>query len=509
MGRAARGNPLCDNLLGGDGAAPLLLAPDGAQLSRAQFAALSARLAARLLALGARRGDRLLCQAQKSPQMLALCLACMRIGVIFVPLNPAYTRAELEYFIGDARPSILVCDGGAQHGLRPLARQCGATLRTLDADGSGALTAGLDGEAQAAAAPCGADDPACMLYTSGTTGRPKGAVLSHGNLLANARTLAALWRFSADDVLLHALPIFHLHGLFAAAFTMLAARAAMLFVPRFDAAEVARLLPRATAMMGVPTHYTRLLALPEAQFGRATASGMRLFISGSAPLLAATHAAFEQRTGHRILERYGMSETGIMASNPLDGERRPGAVGMPLPDVQLRIADEQSGAMLPGGQTGIIEARGPGIFGGYWQMPDKTRAAHRPDGFFITGDLGRFDNDGYLHIVGRTSDTIITGGLNLYPSEVEAALNALPDIAESAVVAAPHPDLGEAAVAFVVPQPGATPDAATTTQTLRKTLAPFKIPKRIIPITALPRNTMGKVQKTILRTRCRTTFPHP
>ena len=510
MKRAAAGNLLCDFLLGADadrgGDAPFLILPDGARLTRAEFADLAARLAARLLALGARKGDRIACRAEKSPEALALCVACARVGMVFVPLNTAYTPPEVDYFVGDSRPAVFVCDENSRTALRPSAEKVGAVLQTLNADGGGTLTDGLDNEAPAPPASCGADDPACALYTSGTTGRPKGAILTHRNLESNARTLAKLWRFSPDDVLLHALPVFHIHGLFTASFTMLAAGAAMIFAPKFDAAETARLLPGATAMMGVPTYYSRLLSLPESEFNRDAAKGIRVFISGSAPLPAEVHAAFEKRTGHRILERYGMSETGMTASNPIDGERRPGAVGFPLPEVEMRITDEKTGGELPPGRAGMIEARGPNIFKEYWRMPEKTRAAFRDDGFFITGDLGRFDDDGYLRIVGRVSDMIVTGGLNMYPSEVEAAINALPGISESAVVGAPHPDFGEGAVAFIVPEKNAAPDEGEIVAALRKRLANFKIPKRTISIDALPRNTMGKVQKNILRERCRNVF---
>ena len=502
----ASGNPLYERLLDGDAAAPFLILPDGRRLSRAQFADLCARLSARLLALGVRRGDRVMYHAEKSPEALALCLACIRTGMVFVPLNTAYTPSELDYFIGDATPTVVVCDEKSCRALHPLAQKHGAAVQTLNADDGGTLTANPDNEPPAAIASCGADDAACMLYTSGTTGKPKGAILTHRNLESNARTLTNLWRFATGDVLLHMLPIFHIHGLFTASFTVLAARAAMIFAPKFDAAEAARLLPAATAMMGVPTYYSRLLALPQSDFNRTTAKGVRLFISGSAPLPATVHAAFAERTGHSILERYGMSETGMMASNPVDGEHRPGTVGHPLPDVEIRVVDETTGAPLPCGEVGMIEARGANVFRGYWRMPEKTAAAFRPDGFFITGDLGRFDADGYLQIVGRTSDMIVTGGLNLYPVEVEAAINALPEVCESAVVGAPHPDLGEAAIAFIVPVPNALPNEAAIIAALRDTLAPFKLPKRILPINTLPRNTMGKVQKAVLRQRCRDFF---
>ena len=502
------GNLLFDSLLApraGDDA-PFLMSPDGRTMSRAQFSDIAARLASRLQNLGAQPGDRIASRADKSPEALALCAACVRAGMIFVPLNTAYTPAEADYFVGDSRPAVFVCGEDARADLSPVARKHGANPQTLNADGGGTLTDGLDGEPPAPVVPRAPDDAACALYTSGTTGKSKGALLTHRNLESNARTLAALWRFSADDVLLHALPIFHVHGMFTASFTALAAGAAMLFAPKFDAAQVARLLPRSTAMMGVPTHYTRLLALPESEFNRAAAANVRVFISGSAPLRAETHAAFERRTGHRILERYGMSEAGMMASNPIDGERRAGAVGFPLPGVELRIVDEKSGEELPRGKVGAIEVRGPNVFKGYWRMPEKTRDAFRADGFFTTGDLGKFDADGYLRIVGRASDMIVTGGLNLYPPEVEAAINALPGVLESAVVGAPHPDFGEGAVAFIVAEQGASPTEAEVIAALRKTLANFKTPKRTLLADELPRNAMGKVQKNILRNRCRAIF---
>ena len=502
------GNFLHDSLLDFDAKedAPFLIFPGGGGVSRAQFADISARLSARLSALGARKGDRVACQVEKSAEALALCAACVRAGMVFIPLNTAYTPTEVNYFIGDARPAVLVCDEKSREALLPSAREHGATLRTLNADGGGTLTSEISGESPAPPIPRAPDDPACALYTSGTTGKPKGAILTHRNLESNARTLAKLWRFSTDDILLHMLPIFHVHGLFTASFTMLAAGGAMIFAPKFDAAAAARLLPRATAMMGVPTYYSRLLSLPESEFNRGAAKGIRIFISGSAPLSKAIHAAFEKRTGHRILERYGMSEAGMMASNPVDGERRPGAVGFPLPEVELRITDKKTGEEVPRGQSGMIEARGPNIFKGYWQMPEKTDEAFRGDGFFVTGDLGRFDDDGYLHIVGRESDMIVTGGLNLYPSEVEAAMNALPDVLETAVVGAPHPDFGESAVAFVVMKKDVVLDEAATFAVLRENLAKFKVPKRALPIDALPRNAMGKIQKNILRDRCRDIF---
>jgi malonyl-CoA/methylmalonyl-CoA synthetase len=371
---------------------------------------------------------------------------------------------------------------------------------TLDAAGAGSLAALAaaqpDGAAMVARGP---DDLAAILYTSGTTGRSKGAMLTQRNLLSNAEVLAREWQFSAADVLLHALPIFHTHGLFVATNTVLATGGAMIFLPGFDAGEVLRLMPGATAMMGVPTFYTRLL--DDARLTRAAAAHMRLFISGSAPLLAETHRAWEDRTGHRILERYGMTETSMNTSNPCIGERRAGTVGRPLPGVDVVVTDPQTGRPLPAGETGMIEVRGPNVFAGYWQMPDKTREELRADGFFITGDLGRFDADGYLTIVGRQKDLIITGGFNVYPVEVEEALDALPGVQESAVVGVPHPDFGEAVLAVIVPAQGAAPDTAAITAALADRLARFKQPKAVEVVDALPRNAMGKVQKAALRSR--------
>ena len=345
---------------------------------------------------------------------------------------------------------------------------------------------------------CKADDLAAILYTSGTTGRSKGAMLSHRNLLSNAQTLAEIWRFVPDDVLVHALPVFHIHGLFVAINTVLAARAALILLPRFEPAAVLAALPRATVLMGVPTFYTRLLQEPG--LDRAACAHMRLFVSGSAPLLAETHRQWRERTGHAILERYGMSETGMNSSNPYAGERLPGSVGLPLPGVELRIADPASSAPLAVGETGVIEVRGPNVFAGYWRQPEKTRAEFRDDGFFITGDVGRIDARGYLWIVGRAKDLIISGGYNVYPREVEEAIDAIAGVQESAVIGLPHADFGEGVTAVVVaPRRPAGLDEAAVQRQLRARLAGYKIPKRVLFVAALPRNAMGKVQKNELR----------
>ncbi|MBT8455749.1 MAG: AMP-binding protein, partial [Alphaproteobacteria bacterium] len=341
------------------------------------------------------------------------------------------------------------------------------------------------------------DDLAAFLYTSGTTGRSKGAMLMQNNLLSNARTLVDYWRFTDTDVLLHALPIFHTHGLFVATNVTLIAGGSMIYLPKFDIDRMIALLPRSTTMMGVPTFYTRLLDDP--RFTRDLTKHMRLFVSGSAPLLSETHVTFEERTGHRILERYGMTETNMNTSNPYDGERRAGTVGFPLPGVELKITNPDTGATLPQGEVGQIEVRGPNVFKGYWQMPEKTAAELRPDGFFITGDLGTIDEDGYVHIVGRNKDLIISGGYNIYPKEIELVLDAQPGVLESAVIGVPHADFGETVLGLIVPAPGARPDLEAIGQSVAASLARFKHPRKLVLLDELPRNTMGKVQKNVLR----------
>lgn len=476
----------------------LVIASDGATLSGAAFLAMVHRAAHALQALGVGPGDRVAVQIGKSPMALAVYGATVAAGAIFLPLNTAYTADEVDYFVGNATPRVFLCDPARAAALAPVAARHGATLRNLAGDGSGEFADlcadqpdGFDAVAR------GADDLAAFLYTSGTTGRSKGAMLSHANLLSNAEVLAREWRFGPDDVLLHALPIFHTHGLFVASNITLLSGGAMIFLPGFDADQVIAHLPRATAMMGVPTFYTRLL--DDARFTRDLVAHMRLFVSGSAPLLAETHVAFEGRTGHRILERYGMTETNMNTSNPYDGERRAGTVGLPLPGVELLITDPATGAPLPQGETGMIEVRGPNVFQGYWQMPEKTREELRDSGFFITGDLGVIDADGYVHIVGRQKDLIITGGYNVYPKEIELILDDQPGVLESAVVGVPHPDFGEAVLAVLVAAPGQTPDLAAIDAALRASLARFKQPKALELVDSLPRNTMGKVQKNLLR----------
>jgi malonyl-CoA/methylmalonyl-CoA synthetase len=477
---------------------PLIETADGARISYGEMLARSGRLAHALARCGVKPGDRVAVQVEKSPDNLMLFLAVMRAGAVYLPLNTAYTIAELDYFIGDAEPRLLVCDPAKRDGLHRVAQARRAQVATLDANGRGSLmelAAGLPDEFDDVARA--ENDLACILYTSGTTGRSKGAMLSHRNLASNADVLRAYWRFTADDVLLHALPLYHTHGLFTAAMTLMLAGGTMLFVEKFDADQVIRLLPGATTLMGVPTFYTRLLQHPA--LTRERCAHMRLFTCGSAPLLAETHRAFSERTGHAILERYGMTETGMNTSNPYDGERIAGTVGFPLPGVDLRIADATTGRVLAQGETGIIEVRGPNVFSGYWRMPEKTAAEFRPDGFFITGDVGKIDAQGYVHIVGRARDLIISGGFNVYPKEVESEIDALPGVVESAVIGCPHPDFGEGVTAVVVLANSAALTEAAVIATLEDRLAKFKLPKRVIFVPELPRNTMGKVQKNVLR----------
>jgi len=430
-------------------AAPFLIPHDGDAVSFSAFLELSAHYANLFESLGVAKGDRVALQAAKSPHALAIYAACVRTGAALLPLNTAYTPNEVAYFVENAEPRLLICAPDALPVLKDIAARHGATMLTLDRDGSGSLA-----EASADAAPdhepraCGPDDLAAILYTSGTTGRSKGAMLSHRNLLSNAQALTGLWQFTSADVLLHALPIFHTHGLFVAVNTCLLSGAAMIFHESFAADAVLDALPRATTMMGVPTFYTRLLQSP--RLTAALTAHMRLFVSGSAPLLAETHDAFAARTGHRILERYGMTETNMNSSNPYDGERRAGTVGFALPGTEIAITDPAGGAPLAPGEIGMIEVRGPNVFSGYWNMPDKTAEELRPNGFFITGDLGQFDAQGYLKIVGRQKDLIISGGYNIYPREIELLIDELDGVVESAVFGVPDADFGEAVVAAVV-----------------------------------------------------------
>ena len=500
-------NPLYDQLFGKHVGkdTPFLIFQDGAQLSHADFLAKAARFAHVLIRNGLQPGDRLAAQVHKSPGALALYAACAQAGIVFLPLNTAYTVEELSYFIENSGARLVVCDAASEAALSPVAEGLGARIETLNGDETGSLTD------QAATMPAqfdtvdrSEDDLAAFLYSSGTTGRSKGAMLTQKNLLSNAAVLADEWQFTGADVLLHALPIFHTHGLFVATNVSLIAGGAMLFLPKFDQDAMIGLMPKASAMMGVPTFYTRLLA--DNRFTAELTRGMRLFISGSAPLLAETHRDFEARTGHRILERYGMTETNMNTSNPYDGERRAGTVGFPLPGVALKITDPETGATLPSETVGQIEVKGPNVFKGYWQMPEKTAAELRSDGFFITGDLGKIDGDGYVHIVGRNKDLIISGGYNIYPKEIELVLDAQPGVLESAVIGVPHADFGETVLGLVVPDGQEQPDLDAIMQTAGASLARFKHPRQLILVDELPRNTMGKVQKNILRERFKDVF---
>ncbi len=478
----------------------LLETGEGARYSYADAERASARIANALVDLGARPGDRVTAQVDKSPDALWLYLACLRAGLVYHPLNPAYRAAELAYFVADAGPRVVVCAGASRTLFRDLALPAGGMdVLTLEADGRGSLTDAATASRDTFATVAREDDAtAALLYSSGTTGRPKGIMLSHGNLAANARTLVKLWGFESDDCLLHALPVFHVHGLFVAVHCVLFSGSRMLWLQRFTVGEVMAALPRCTVMMGVPTYYTRLLEQPD--FGREQCRNMRLFISGSAPLLEETFHAFQARAGHTILERYGMSETGMNTSNPLVGERRAGTVGPPLPDVEVRVVG-LDGRELPPGETGDLQVRGPNVFRGYWRMPEKTREDFTADGFFNTGDKGLVSSDGYVSIVGRAKDMIISGGLNVYPKEVEQLLDQLEGIDESAVIGVPHPDFGEAVVAIVVPEPGADLEESDVIAFSREHLANFKVPKRVFFLEELPRNAMGKVQKNLLRER--------
>jgi malonyl-CoA/methylmalonyl-CoA synthetase len=460
----------------------------------------SARAANALAALGVKPGDRVAAQLEKSTDVIVVALACFRAGAVLVPLNSAYTLVELEYFLRDAEPALTLCRPDWLEPIQALASNLGLhAVESLGVARDGTFAEKID------AAPPefemvtrASDDLAAILYTSGTTGRSKGAMLTHENLSSNALTLIDCWRFSSRDRLIHALPVFHTHGLFVAVNVALLSGATMIFMNRFDPEMILAAMPLATSLMGVPTFYTRLLE--HRGLTREPCANMRLFVSGSAPLLAATHAAWEQRTGFPILERYGMTETNLTTSNPYDGERRPGTVGFALPGVSLRIADpERGGAPVPPGEVGVIEVKGPGVFPGYWRMPEKTAQEFRADGYFITGDLARIDQDGYIHIVGRAKDLVISGGFNVYPKEVESEIDAIDGVLESAVFGAPHADFGEGVTAAVVPRPGAALNESAILAALGGRLAKFKAPKRIIIVESLPRNAMGKVQKSALR----------
>src|SRR6266478_633694 len=468
------------------------------RISYANLMARAGRMANVLVNSGVKPGDRVAAQTEKSVPGLVLYLAAVRAGAVYLPLNTAYTLNELEYFIDDAEPSLVVCDPSRAEGIGAIAAKVGAKVETLGADGKGSLTeAAAKAPAKFETVARADDDLAAILYTSGTTGRSKGAMLTHDNLASNSLTLVDYWRFTNKDVLIHALPIYHTHGLFVASNVTLFARAAMIFLPKFDPELIIKLMARATVLMGVPTFYTRLLQSPA--LSHESTEHMRLFVSCSAPLLADTHREWADRTGHAVLERYGMTETNMNTSNPYDGERVPGAVGHALPGVILRVTDPETGTELPRESIGMIEVKGPNVFKGYWRMPEKTKAEFRDDGFFITGDLGKIDDKGYVHIVGRGKDLVISGGFNVYPKEIESEIDAMPGVIESAVIGLPHADFGEGVTAVVVCNPDAGISEASVLKALDGRLAKFKMPKRVFVVDELPRNAMGKVQKNILR----------
>ena len=484
------------------GEQPCILHPGGTVIHYDDLDAMAARLAHVLVDAGCEKGDRVAAQVDKCWQALALYLACLRAGLVYLPLNTGYQRSELAYFFGDAEPRVIVCAPDKLATVAALRSE--ATVLTLSGEEGTLLDLARDAPETFDTVVSTPDDLAAILYTSGTTGRAKGAMLSHRNLASNALTLVDAWGFTRGDVLLHALPLYHIHGLFVACHCALLSGSRMLWLPKFDAAEVMGQLPHASVMMGVPTFYTRLLA--EAAFTQDSCRSVRLFISGSAPLLPETFNEFRSRSGHAILERYGMSETGMNTSNPLRGERICGSVGPPLPGVTVRVVDDDARPCLPGA-IGGIEVKGPNVFAGYWRMPDRTRDEFTADGFFKTGDMGELLDNGYLKIVGRAKDLIITGGLNVYPKEIEERIDALPGIAESAVIGVPDPDFGEAVTAVVVAKAGHAPSEADLIAALKAEIANFKVPKRVYFVQELPRNAMGKVEKNTLRKRYSASSP--
>jgi malonyl-CoA/methylmalonyl-CoA synthetase len=460
---------------------------DGTRYSYADLEAETARYANLLVSLGLKPGDRVAAQVEKSAQTVFLYLGCLRAGMVYLPLNTAYQAGEVAHFVTDAAPRVAFCRPEARDWYRGVAHRLELTVATAAGQPTQFATV--------ARAP---EDLACLIYTSGTTGRPKGAMVTHRNLTSNAAALHQAWRFQPGDVLLHALPLFHVHGLFVALHTALLNASRMIFLARFDADEVMRLLPRATVFMGVPTYYVRLLAEPA--FGKAACAKARLFVSGSAPLARDTFDGFRARTGHAILERYGMTETGMNTSNPYDGERRAGTVGMPLPGIEVRVVDDAD-TPLAAGQVGHIQVRGPNVMPGYWKLPEKNKEEFTGDGFFRTGDIGTYDAQGYLSIVGRAKDMVISGGYNVYPKEIELLLDELPGVRESAVFGVPHADFGEAVVAAIVLAPGASLTERAVIDHVKSKLANFKVPKRVVFVPELPRNAMGKVLKNDLRTK--------
>ncbi|MCA3085702.1 MAG: malonyl-CoA synthase [Rhodocyclaceae bacterium] len=494
---------------------PILNTEDGRMTTAAEFDELTGRYAAFIQSLGVEPGDRVAVQVEKSVEAVMLYLACLRAGVVYLPLNTAYRESEIAYFLGDAAPKVFVHSPKDAEWVAPICESLRLANRftmppsRLD-ENAKADEKRADWDRNARNCPPingfvhrNDDDLACILYTSGTTGRSKGAMLTHKNLSSNALTLHRAWGFTETDVLLHCLPLFHVHGLFVALNTILLNGGMMIFHTRFDGAAAIAALREATVFMGVPTYYTRMLAEPG--FNAHCCQHMRLFVSGSAPLLAETFEEFRQRTGHTILERYGMTETGMITSNPLNAERRGGTVGFPLPEIDVRVALDDGG-IAKSGEIGHIQLKGPNVLAGYWRMPEKTAEEFTPDGYFKTGDMGVFSNDGYLSIVGRSKDLVISGGYNVYPKEIELLLDTLDGVAESAVIGLPHPDFGEAVAAVVAKKADAALEEAAVISTLKKQLANFKVPKRVFVVAELPRNAMGKVQKNVLRQQYGDTF---
>ena len=471
---------------------------DGTRYTYADLEAETARYANLLGSLGLAPGDRVAAQIDKTPQAVFLYLGCLRAGCVYLPLNTAYQAQEVGFFLGDAEPKLAVGRPGVRAWFAGVAKKAGVEhVLELDAADRGSLAdAAARQPARFETVSSQPNDLASIIYTSGTTGRSKGAMVTHRNLGSNARVLHDTWKFRPGDVLVHALPLFHVHGLYVALHTTLLGASRMVFLPRFDAGQVMRYFSRGTVLMGVPTYYVRLLAEPG--FTKELCAHMRLFVSGSAPLLAETFNEFKRRTGHAILERYGMTETGMNTSNPYEGERRAGTVGSPLPGIEVRVASEAD-QPLPSGEIGAIQVRGPNVLPGYWRLPEKNKEEFTADGFFRTGDVGKFDRDGYLTLVGRSKDLVISGGYNVYPKEIELLLDELPDVEESAVIGIPHPDFGEAVTAVIVPKKNAQLTEDDVIAYVKDKLANFKVPKRVHFVAELPRNAMGKVQKNVLR----------
>jgi malonyl-CoA/methylmalonyl-CoA synthetase len=500
-------NPLYDNLFGvhSTNDDTFLYLINGQTITYRSFLANSRRIANTLVDLGLKPDDCVAIQVEKSPELLNIYAACAQAGLVFLPLNPTYTVKEVKYFIENSAARLIICDEKNKEDLTTIAQKLGVIIETLNSNSTGSI---ID---RASSSPedfktvaRSKDDLAALLYTSGTTGKSKGAMLTQTNLLSNGFALMTEWKFTSNDVLLHALPLFHTHGLFVATNVMLSAGGSMIFLPKFDLDDIIKYLPKSSAMMGVPTFYTRLLG--DNRFNKNLVDHMRLFVSGSAPLLSETHIQFEKKTGHRILERYGMTETNMNTSNPYNGERRAGTVGLPLPGVEIKISDPETAKELSIDEIGQIEVRGPNVFKGYWKMPKKTEAELRENGFFITGDLGKIDKDGYVHILGRDKDLIISGGYNIYPKELEEIIDDQVGVLESAVIGVPHPDFGETPIAVIVPETEAAPELEVIESYLSKSLARYKHPRKLLWIDQLPRNTMGKVQKNILRKEYKSLF---